>query len=215
MTKKDRPVAAAGSVAVPKGRERWNGRRRSLFLAVLTDTANVRKSAAAAGMSLTAAYDLKARDPAFAHAWRAALETGYSEVELALLRQSLHGSERTEMVEEGEEKTLKYVKTVRSFNFPVAMRLLMAHREEVLAFRRERDGGNTPEQSATERLQGYLDKIRERLTAAEADMQRNTDANGGGGGEMHGSDASAGAVGDGRTETARAHDETDEARETE
>jgi len=175
MTKKDCPAPRAGRAAVPK-RERWNGRRRSLFLAMLTDTANVRRSAAAAGMSMTAAYELKARDPDFAQAWRAALEIGYSEVELALLRQSLHGSERTEMVEEGEQKTLKYVKTVRSFNFSVAMRLLMAHRDEVMAFRRERESGDGPEQSATERLQGYLDKIRERLAEAEADMPDDVDA---------------------------------------
>lgn len=168
MAKKQCRASVAGRSAVRKPvRARWTAKRRALFLAVLTDSANVRQSAAAAGMSLTAAYDLKARDPAFARAWREALETGYSEVELALLRQSLHGSERTEMVEEGEEKTLKYVKTVRSFNFTVAVRLLMAHREEVLAFRRERDGEAVPAQDATARLENYLAEIRARLAEAE------------------------------------------------
>jgi hypothetical protein len=201
MTRKTCPADSAGSDDACKGgRVRWNGQRRSLFLAALTDTANVRKSAAAAGMSLTAAYDLKRRDPAFAQAWREALEIGYSEVELALLRQSLHGSERTEMVEEGEQKTLKYVKTVHSFNFTVAMRLFMAHREEVLAFRRERDGGEAPEESATERLQGYLDEIRARLAESEADAD---------GSDVH--DIGADAVDDAQT----VNDEADEAVEAE
>ncbi|HWJ71204.1 MAG TPA: hypothetical protein VNS79_14270 [Sphingobium sp.] len=194
MTRKNCPAAVAGRTVVGKSRARWNGKRKSLFLAALTDTANVRKSAAAAGMSLTAAYDLKARDPAFAQAWREALEIGYSEVELMLLRESLHGSERTEMVEEGAEKTLKYVKTVRSFNFPVAMRLFMAHREEVLAFRRARDGDEAPEQGATERLQRYLDEIRMRLAECEAEIG-DAEAGDGESGDAHGfaSDGSDGS----------------------
>ena len=44
---------------------------------VLTETANVSQSARDAGVSVAAAYDLKRRDPAFAAAWREALEAGF------------------------------------------------------------------------------------------------------------------------------------------
>jgi len=160
-------AAAGGKPARRKGGARWNGRRRDLFLAALTETANVRRSAKTAGMSLAAAYDLKRRDPAFAQAWKEALEIGYSEVEMALLRETLNGSEKVETLEEGEEKKLKYIKTVRSFNVSVAVRLFMAHREEVLAFRREREGIAAPETSTIEETEHYLDLIRARLDAGE------------------------------------------------
>jgi len=166
-----KPVASAVITNEGAGRKkgacqtrcaRWNGRRRALFLAALTETANVRRSAKAAGMSLAAAYALKRRDPTFAGAWKEALEIGYSEVEMALLRESLNGSERIETVKEGENKTLKYIKTVRSFNFSVAVRLFMAHRAEVLAFRLAR-GDEAPDTGSIEETEHYLALIRARL----------------------------------------------------
>jgi len=169
MTDKDRPAPGAGRIVVRKrGVNRWNERRKQIFLAALTETANVRRSAAKAKMSLTSAYTLKARDPAFARAWREALEIGYSEVEMALLRQTLEGCERIETLQEGESGKLKYVKTVRSFPFAVAVRLLMAHRDEVLAFRQSRDDAEETEQDATERVRAYLDEIDARLRASES-----------------------------------------------
>lgn len=153
-----------------KGGVRWNGRRRALFLAALTETANVRRSAKTAGMSLAAAYALKRRDPAFARAWKEALEIGYNEVEMALLRESLNGSERVETVQEGVNKTLKYIKTVRSFNFSVAVRLFMAHRAEVLAFRRERGDEAAAATGTIEETEHYLALIRARLGGAEDEV---------------------------------------------
>lgn len=158
-------AAVARRPARKKGGVRWNGRRRALFLAALTETANVRGSAKRAGMSLAAAYALKRRDPAFARAWKEALEIGYNEVEMALLRESLNGSKRVETVMDGATRTLKYIKTVRSFNFSVAVRLFMAHRAEVLAFRRER-GDEAAAADTIEETEQYLALIRARLGGA-------------------------------------------------
>jgi hypothetical protein len=169
MTNIDAPARVAGRIAVRKRRcNRWNQKRREMFLAVLTETANVRQAAKKVGMSTAAAYLLKGRDAAFALAWRKALDVGYSELEMALLRQSLEGTERTEMVEEGETRTLKYVKTIRSFPFTVAVRLLSAHRDEVEAFRRsEAQEADTTGTTATERARAVLKDIRTRLLEQE------------------------------------------------
>ena len=55
------------------------------FLTALSATANVRLSAAAAGASPAAFYRKRKRNPAFAREYQLALETGYEQVEMALL----------------------------------------------------------------------------------------------------------------------------------
>lgn len=55
------------------------------FLLALSATANIRLAAAAAGMSHSAFYRLRERNPAFAREMRAALAQGYERLEMALL----------------------------------------------------------------------------------------------------------------------------------
>ena len=169
MKERKTPVPVAGRAVVRTKRKinHWNEKRRQIFLAKLAETANVCSSAREVGLSKTAAYDLKRRDPAFAEAWRDALEIGFCELEMALLRRAMEGSEREERLEVGEERKLRYVKTTRSFTFVGPLRLLMAHREEVFAHRLARDGGEAPA-SATERARAFLDEIDARLAASEA-----------------------------------------------
>jgi hypothetical protein len=168
MSEFDKAVPGARRKVVRRGRRinRWNAKRRQTFLAVLSQTANVKRAAERAKMSLPSAYDLKKRDPAFAAAWRAALETGYSELELSLIRQSIEGSERIERVEIGAERALKYVKTVRSYPFAVAMWLLRAHRAEVLA-QREAEGRQHQDEDVGARVRAHMDLVRARLLGAE------------------------------------------------
>ncbi len=169
MSDQDKPVPSAGRTVVRKRRcNRWNAKRKQTFLAMLAETANVQQSAAKAKMSLAAAYLLKHRDPAFARAWLEALEVGYSEVEMRMLRESIKGTERVEILEKGKARELEYVKTVRSFPFSVAVRLFIAHRDEVLAFRRERDGIEEPQESATDRARAFLEEVDALLAAHES-----------------------------------------------
>lgn len=172
MSDQESPARPAGRTVVRKGKiKRWNEKRRQTFLAMLSETANVRRSARRVGLSKTAAYALKKRDPAFAQAWAEALEMGYSELEMTLLRQSVEGTERVERMNVGEEGELKYVKTVHSYPLTVAVRLFLAHRQEVLAYRQARDGVEEPRESAMERARKWIDEIRSRLAANEARLQ--------------------------------------------
>jgi len=175
MTYQNNPTPSVGRIVVRKPRRNlWNERRKQTFLTVLTETANVREASKEAEMSTASAYDLKSRDARFAADWRKALEVGYSELELMLLRHSIKGSERTEMVEIGEERALKYVKTIRSFPLSVAMRLLMSHHDEVATFR-QADAGEGETTSATDRARAYLDNLRVRLFAGELEQDEPED----------------------------------------
>lgn len=62
---------------------------RETYLTSLAETADVRRSAAAAGVGRTTLYEHRRRDPAFAHEWRMALLAGYDRIELALIRRAL------------------------------------------------------------------------------------------------------------------------------
>ena len=169
MTDPVTPAADAGG-GLPSKRQpnRWNARRRQIFIDALMVSANVNFSARKAGMSFGSAYKLKARDPAFAQAWREALEVGFSEVEMALIRQSVEGSERTETVRDGKDGTIRYVKTVRSSSAcaAVMLRLLLAHRAEVMAWRAMREGME-PEGDAREEVRVWLEEIETRLIESE------------------------------------------------
>ncbi|MBN8819724.1 MAG: hypothetical protein J0I80_13515 [Sphingomonas sp.] len=174
MTDQTDPARPAGRTVVctapaRKPLARWTHKRRQHFLMVLTETANVSQSARDAGVSLAAAYNLKRRDPTFAAAWAEALEAGFCEAQFALLREIIHGRERVETMRVGEERTLKYEKTVRDRDIGVAVRVLAAHREEVAAFRlaREEAAGAPVTQSALERARAHLAEVRARLLASE------------------------------------------------
>lgn len=69
--------------------DRLTGDARETFLSHLAATAHVERSAEVAGFGVWAAYDLRRRDPAFAHEWRMALLAGYDRIEAALIRRAL------------------------------------------------------------------------------------------------------------------------------
>lgn len=205
MASKTPPADTAGSAPLRMRRyHRWTARRREIFLAALSQTANVRASAARAEMSLPAAYQLKHRDPEFARAWGEALEIGWSELEMALMRQGIEGTERVETITDGATGQLKYVRTTRSFPFVCAMRLYAAHRAEVLA-RRAAYGGargeakENADADAVDRASACLDEIAARLAeserrqAQEARTQGGTLSEGALGGHEGNADAGDGA----------------------
>jgi hypothetical protein len=161
MTKRVEQGAPVTEALKPRRCLRWTQRRSERFLEELGRSLNVRHSAARIGMSVSSAYRRKQRDPAFARAWAEALDMAYAELEMELLRQSLEGSVRTEEVRDGDG-VLKQVKTVRSYPHGLAVRLLMAHREEVLAFRlasAQRQG----EADVGARVRAHMDLVRARI----------------------------------------------------
>lgn len=76
----------------PRGADRrvkLTGSRRKLFLDHLAATCNVTAAAAAAGVSFSAVYRCRARDPEFRRQWADALDQGYAVLEAALLDQAV------------------------------------------------------------------------------------------------------------------------------
>jgi hypothetical protein len=78
----------------PRGQDRrvkFGKARREIFLGHLAATCNVTASAAAAGISFSAVYRCRMRDPEFREAWEQALEQGYARLEAALLLRATGG----------------------------------------------------------------------------------------------------------------------------
>jgi hypothetical protein len=69
----------------------WTGAKRRIFLDTLAATLSARRAARAAGMSYSAAFALKRRDPEFASLWRQAVIDGYSTLETMVMERSALG----------------------------------------------------------------------------------------------------------------------------
>ena len=148
----------------------WSEAMQARFLEVLRATANVSEASRACGMKFNGAYRLRARDPGFAAAWQEALEQGYAELEMMLIRQSLFGTERTELVREGGARhgPVKATKTVHSFPLGVAVRLHLAHREKVDAYRARRGIERPDDAAVIERVRQAMADIRARVLSRHA-----------------------------------------------
>lgn len=159
-----------GKGALPQlrraGRRLWDEEVKQQFLDVLAATCNVRAAARAVAMTDRGAYGVRARDPAFAAAWNAALEQGYSELEMLLLRQSIHGSTMTETVEDGEGRR-KQVKTVHSYPHGMAMQLLSAHRKSVEDVRAAQTGNQAGSEQIRAEIQVKIAAMRARVVDDE------------------------------------------------
>ena len=67
------------------GHDRWNQRKEKAFFDELAATANVKRAAAAAGVSPNAVYQRRMRDGHFRAKWAAVLETGRAAIEMKLV----------------------------------------------------------------------------------------------------------------------------------
>ena len=73
-------------VQIARARMRgWSPRVEERFLAALGATCNVKAACAAVGLTAASAYRHRARWPAFARRWRAAVEEGYDRLEMGLI----------------------------------------------------------------------------------------------------------------------------------
>ena len=168
-----------GAVGVqPPRRQRrkpraWTKRRRTIFLQALAETCNVSKAALAAGMDRSSAYDLKDRDPEFMRGWRRALEQAHGELEWDLLKKAKDGDVRTELTLDPETRKPIKIKLTHERRQAIAMRLLLSHKAEVLAFRcEERMAGEDDTANADARIRAQMDVVRQRLIERAAGPDR-------------------------------------------
>lgn len=88
----------------PRGADRrvkFGVKRRERFLEHLAATCNVTASAEAAGISFSAAYRARMKDPEFRADWQLALEQGYARLEAALLERAARGADRARLAGDG------------------------------------------------------------------------------------------------------------------
>jgi hypothetical protein len=113
VRRKSRRALKTGDAAqAPALANNW----RNQFLAKLAETSNVRYSCEFAQVSPTTVYDLRRRDPVFAQRWLDALCEGYDNLEMEMLYHLRTGESAT---------------SATKFNFAVALRMLLAHRQTV------------------------------------------------------------------------------------
>lgn len=152
-------------------RNGWTMARRARFLEILRDTSNVTLAAEAAGLSFQSAYKLRSRDPGFARQWMEALEEGYAELEMLLLRQARFGSETVEVTDDGKGGPVR-TKTTRSIPHAMAIRLLLAHRASVTQYRMSqniaRPGSEEVRATILERIAETRRRLQESRAAAQA-----------------------------------------------
>ncbi|QGP78097.1 hypothetical protein [Sphingobium sp. CAP-1] len=142
----------------------WSKADEALFLEVLGDTCNASEAARVVGRGRTGAYRRRRQDAGFARAWADALEMGYGEIELLLMREVLHGSEVEEIVLD-EAGAVKARKVKRTRNLAVALRLLAHHRDTVAKIRAEREGERPDSADAIARVDALIGAVRARQKA--------------------------------------------------
>lgn len=145
----------------------WTQEEVLHFLDVLTDTLNVSEAARACGRSRSGAYRKKAIDPGFADAWQAAIDMGYAELEMLLLRELTQGSRIEEDVQDGAGAvTKRRVKRFRDLR--TAMAMLDRHAARMDAHRAKEGSADGPQgERAGEKLRKVLEEIRRRRAMEE------------------------------------------------
>jgi len=81
-------LVGAGAQLRRAGHDRWSARKEKAFFDELAATANVKRSARAAGVSPNAVYQRRLRDPHFKAKWAAVLETGRAAIEMHLVERA-------------------------------------------------------------------------------------------------------------------------------
>jgi hypothetical protein len=145
----------------------WTGAEVTEFMAVLAETCNASEAARAVGKCRAGAYDRKRRDPEFSRAWDAALDEGYAEIEMMLMRAALFGSESEEVVTDGEG-VVKSRKVKRAPSLTLGLQLWQRYRDRVAKIRAEAGVERPDSADAVERVRGVLEEIRRRRAAAGA-----------------------------------------------
>lgn len=141
-------------------RRDWTKKQQAAFLTVLAETCNVTLACRETGVSITCAYSRRKTDAAFRAAWGEAIAVAYRRVEMALLERALNGTEKVITRKDGSEER------VREYPNAIALQLLKMHKDTAEAAEREPAEGEMEELRA--KLQGKIERLRQRLLAEEA-----------------------------------------------
>lgn len=129
--------------------------RRTRFLGLLADSCNVTRSAADAGISVSAIYRRRAKDASFRRQWGEALATGYAQLEMAMLERALIGKAKPVSID-GESRI------IQEYDDRIGIALLKMHRDAVREIETAVDGVEADE--AAERILMRLRRLRAQLT---------------------------------------------------
>ena len=140
---------------------------RPAFLEKLSQSSNVALSARAAGVDVSTVYRVRRTEAAFARQWFDALCDGYDAMEMDLLHRLRAGE-----LDGGDAKTRKK----RRFDNANALRLLAAHRQSVGKARALRD--QKDEEATLASINAKLDRMRERMRAADELLGNDGEQNG-------------------------------------
>ena len=161
-----RASKAGRPCVVRAGPGRWSVGAERAFLAELTASANVRAAARAAGVSAVAAYNRRKLWPAFAAAWREAIDEGYARIETLLVGAATAALDPGP--EGGDERALRQAQGERLFEPPEmtveqAMKLWLHHAGV--------EGGRAPRQR-WRRREPDIEEVRAEILRRVAAVER-------------------------------------------
>jgi len=145
--------------------EKFDIAAKRVFLDELRRTANVTRSAKAAGVAPNTAYRHRQRYPQFELEWLDAQEQAIDRLEALLVERALrYNQSLTESGLEGEDKDVR----IEPVSNGDAMRLIKLHRESIVQRRIEVAAKQRQSPTAThERLSEKLEEIYQRILARE------------------------------------------------
>lgn len=106
--------------------------KQDRFFAHLAESANVRASARAAGVSVQTVWDWRRRDAGFQDRWAQALAQGYADLEMQMIGKALFGIEQDSVVTVDADGRTRRRRT-RTDAPGLATQLIEAHRASVIA----------------------------------------------------------------------------------
>lgn len=140
--------------------QNWTQAKERMFLTVLSETCNVTRAAAEAGIDVSYAYRRRKAHAGFRAAWIEAIAAAYQRLELVLLDRAFNGTEKVVKRANGsEERMLEY-------SNQLGLTLLKMHRDTAIEGAPENEPENMDE--IRERLFNKLERLRKREEARDA-----------------------------------------------
>lgn len=106
-------LVGGGAQVKRAGHDRWSQAKEKLFFDELAATANVKRAAAAAGVSTNAVYARRMKQPLFRAKWEAVLETGRAAIEMKLVEAANKSFDPDEIDVEGVEPKVSVAEAIR------------------------------------------------------------------------------------------------------
>jgi len=132
------------------GHDRWSQAKEKLFFDELAATANVKRAAAAAGVSTNAVYARRMKQPVFRAKWDAVLETGRAAIEMRLVEAANRSFDPDEIDTGDVEPKVSVVE---------AIRIVQLHGSK----KQQETIGKSLRQQAEEMAPDEVEELRERI----------------------------------------------------